>query len=101
MFFKIKELFNKLLNSFVSLGIIAIEKLYDILIKFSTEAIMEIKRDRYLNQLISYMWDGQVKVITGIRRCGKSYLLRTHIRAHKICGGNGKHSYRFACAPLG
>ncbi|MBQ2661341.1 MAG: ATP-binding protein [Clostridia bacterium] len=38
---------------------------------------MEIKRDRYLNQLISYMWNGQVKVITGIRRCGKSYLLRT------------------------
>lgn len=38
---------------------------------------MEIKRDRYLNQLISYMWDGQVKVITGIRRCGKSYLLFT------------------------
>lgn len=36
---------------------------------------MEIKRERYLNQLISYMWDGQVKVITGIRRCGKSYLL--------------------------
>ena len=38
---------------------------------------MEIKRDLYLNKLISYMWDGQVKVITGIRRCGKSYLLRT------------------------
>lgn len=37
---------------------------------------MEIKRDRYLNKLISFMWDGQVKVITGIRRCGKSYLLR-------------------------
>lgn len=37
---------------------------------------MEIKRNRYLNQLISFMWDGQVKVITGIRRCGKSYLLR-------------------------
>ena len=36
---------------------------------------MKIKRDRYLQQLISYMWDGQVKVITGIRRCGKSYLL--------------------------
>ncbi len=36
---------------------------------------MKIKRDRYLQQLISYMWDGQVKVITGIRRCGKSFLL--------------------------
>lgn len=39
------------------------------------EVYMEIKRDRYLKQLISFMWDGQVKVITGIRRCGKSYLL--------------------------
>ena len=38
---------------------------------------MEIKRDRYLNQLIKYQWNGQVKAITGIRRCGKSYLLRT------------------------
>ena len=36
---------------------------------------MEIKRDLYLKKIISYMWDGQVKVITGIRRCGKSYLL--------------------------
>lgn len=35
----------------------------------------EIKRERYLNQLLSYRWDGQIKVITGIRRCGKSYLL--------------------------
>lgn len=39
--------------------------------------MLEIKRDRYLNQLIKYQWNGQVKVITGIRRCGKSYLLRT------------------------
>ena len=37
---------------------------------------MEIKRDKYLATIVSYMWDGQVKVITGIRRCGKSYLLR-------------------------
>lgn len=42
--------------------------------------VMEIKRDLYLKRLISYMWDGQVKVITGIRRCGKSYLLRTLFR---------------------
>ena len=38
---------------------------------------MEIRRDQYLKQLVDYQWDGQVKVITGIRRCGKSYLLRT------------------------
>ena len=36
---------------------------------------MYIKRDRYLNQLISRKENGLIKVITGIRRCGKSYLL--------------------------
>ncbi|MCI8281372.1 MAG: ATP-binding protein [Lachnospiraceae bacterium] len=34
-----------------------------------------IKRDSYLNRLIHHMWNGEVKVITGIRRCGKSVLL--------------------------
>jgi predicted AAA+ superfamily ATPase len=48
---------------------------------------MEIKRDRYLNKLISFMWDGQVKVITGIRRCGKSYLLRTLFRNYLLTQG--------------
>ncbi len=36
---------------------------------------MEIKRDLYLNKLIKREKNGLVKVITGIRRCGKSYLL--------------------------
>lgn len=36
---------------------------------------MEIKRDRYLNKLISKRNNGLIKVITGIRRSGKSYLL--------------------------
>ena len=36
---------------------------------------MEIKRDRYLKRLISKRNNGLIKVITGIRRCGKSYLL--------------------------
>ena len=48
---------------------------------------MEIKRDRYLNMLKSFSWDGQVKVITGIRRCGKSYLLNTIYRDSLIAGG--------------
>ena len=34
-----------------------------------------IKRDFYLNRIIRNMWNGEVKVITGIRRCGKSTLL--------------------------
>ena len=37
---------------------------------------MNIKRDFYLKQLVDSMWDGQVKVVTGLRRCGKSYLLK-------------------------
>ncbi len=36
---------------------------------------MEIKRDRYLQQLIASRQNGFIKIITGIRRCGKSYLL--------------------------
>lgn len=34
-----------------------------------------VKRDFYLNKIIHHMWNGEVKVITGIRRCGKSVLL--------------------------
>ena len=37
--------------------------------------MMEIKRDRYLKQLIESRQNGFIKVVTGIRRCGKSYLL--------------------------
>lgn len=38
---------------------------------------MEIKRDYYLNKLIAAKHDKLIKVVTGIRRCGKSYLLNT------------------------
>ena len=34
-----------------------------------------IKRDYYLNRMVHNMWNGEIKVITGIRRCGKSVLL--------------------------
>lgn len=39
--------------------------------------VTEIKRDLYLNRLIERKQNGLIKVITGIRRCGKSYLLNT------------------------
>ena len=38
---------------------------------------MIIKRDLYVRELLSKRWNGKVKIITGIRRCGKSFLLST------------------------
>lgn len=43
---------------------------------------MKIIRDFYLNQLIAGKHNGLVKVVTGIRRCGKSYLLMNIFRDH-------------------
>ena len=48
---------------------------------------MEIKRDRYLNTLISKKHNGLIKVITGMRRCGKSYLLFTLFKGHLLSDG--------------
>jgi len=48
---------------------------------------MEIQRDSYLQQLIAYRFDGLVKVITGIRRCGKSYLLKNIYRDYLLQNG--------------
>ena len=38
---------------------------------------MVIERNEYINKLMSKRWNGKVKIITGIRRCGKSFLLNT------------------------
>ena len=46
-----------------------------------------IKRDKYLNQLIKNMHNGFPKVITGIRRCGKSYLLNTIFKEYLLNNG--------------
>ena len=43
---------------------------------------MEIKRDFYLNKLIRHQRNGLVKIVTGVRRCGKSYLLFRLFREH-------------------
>ena len=52
---------------------------------------MEIKRDRYLNLLISKQHNGLIKVITGMRRCGKSYLLFTLFKDYLLSEGIEKN----------
>ena len=58
---------------------------------------MEIKRDFYLKKLICRRNNGLIKVITGIRRCGKSYLLNTIFYNYLLENGvNENHIIRFA-----
>ena len=49
---------------------------------------MEIKRDFYLNKLIDKKHNGLIKVVTGMRRCGKSYLIfmlfKKHLQAEGV-----------------
>ena len=48
---------------------------------------MEIKRDIYLNRLVRKKKNGLIKVVTGIRRCGKSYLLFHLFHDHLLDSG--------------
>ena len=55
---------------------------------FSPEVVaLEIKRDYYLQKLIAKKHNGLIKVITGMRRCGKSYLLFTLFKKHLLESG--------------
>lgn len=58
---------------------------------------MLIKRDTYLNRLIQRKHNGMIKVITGIRRCGKSFLLNTLFYQHLLSSGvKDDHIIKFA-----
>lgn len=58
---------------------------------------MEIQRDYYLNKLIEAKNDKLIKVITGIRRCGKSYLLNTIFYNYLLSNGiNDNHIIKIA-----
>jgi len=58
---------------------------------------MEIRRDIYLDKLISKKHNKLIKVITGIRRCGKSYLLFKLFRDHLVSAGiDGDHIIEMA-----
>ena len=52
---------------------------------------MVIKRDRYLKQIVAKEKDGMIKIVTGIRRCGKSYLLNVLFRQHLLEEGVEEH----------
>nr|DAN77149.1 MAG TPA: putative ATPase (AAA+ superfamily) [Caudoviricetes sp.]DAT36780.1 MAG TPA: putative ATPase [Caudoviricetes sp.] len=51
---------------------------------------MQIKRDFYLNQLIDRKHNGMIKIVSGIRRCGKSYLLSELFTGHLLDNGCAK-----------
>lgn len=58
---------------------------------------MEIRRDEYLARLIARKHNGFIKVITGIRRCGKSYLMNNLFYEHLLsCNIEKSHIIRFA-----
>jgi hypothetical protein len=48
---------------------------------------MRIERDTYLQKLIEKKWNGHVKVVTGLRRSGKSYILFELFREHLLSEG--------------
>ena len=56
-------------------------------LRFLLEQAMKIKRDYYLNKLIQHKKNGLVKIVTGVRRCGKSYLLFQLFRDHLLESG--------------
>ena len=81
---KVQQQFD---NSFLS-GYNIIEKRVANGKIFSPEVVtLEIKRDYYLQKLIAKKHNGLIKVITGMRRCGKSYLLFTLFKKHLLESG--------------
>ena len=67
------------------MGYITIENREKYMQLFSMEVTwLEIKRDYYLNKLVSKKHNSLIKVITGMRRSGKSYLLFTLFKKHLL-----------------
>ena len=54
---------------------------------------MIIQRNQYVSELLSKRWNGKVKIITGIRRCGKSFLLSTLYKDYLLNEGVEKDCF--------
>lgn len=48
---------------------------------------MNIERQKYLNQLVDARENGSIKVISGLRRCGKSYMLKKLFKSYLLTDG--------------
>lgn len=48
---------------------------------------MRLEREQYVRQLRESQWNGLIKVVTGVRRCGKTYLLTTLFHDHLVSSG--------------
>ena len=48
---------------------------------------MVIQREQYISELLGKRWNGKVKIISGIRRCGKSFLLFTLYKEYLLNEG--------------
>lgn len=54
---------------------------------------MIIDRDEYVERLLAKRWNGKVKIVTGIRRCGKSFLLSTLFKNRLIKEGTKEEDF--------
>lgn len=54
---------------------------------------MIIDRSEYIEQLLAKRWNGKVKIVTGIRRSGKSFLLSTLFKNRLIEDGARKEDF--------
>jgi len=54
---------------------------------------MVIQRNQYISELVSKQWNGKVKIVTGIRRCGKSFLLFTLYKNYLLNEGVEKDCF--------
>lgn len=85
---EVAKIFNELIDKDRTKYYNVIEKFYHKRQKFSVEVNMkEIKRELYLEKLINRKENGLIKIITGIRRCGKSYLLDPIFKTYLIQNG--------------
>lgn len=78
------------LHGFIIYDVLRLSSKTEIILNRKRCRFMEIKRDYYLDKLIRKKDNGFIKIITGIRRSGKSYLLNNLFYNHLLENGVDK-----------